>query len=265
MAQQSTLPQRHSIRLKTYDYSQQGLYFVTICTQDRKELFGDIAQGVLCDTPQREAITSWYYELQNKFPNVVCHSMMVMPNHIHFIVEITHKSPAISTNPVGADLCVRPNNRVRPNFDDRNKLSNNDVNDDLNDDFDNDRRDNSDDNGQTRSHDNNGQTHSIDGGQTHRSAPTVPPIGLGSIVQWFKTMTTNDYIRHVKTDNWQRFHQRLWQRNYWEHIIRNGDEYDRITRYINNNPMQWHKDPLGSDNNSLHETSATYNHESWMV
>ncbi len=74
-------------------------------------------------------------------------------------------------------------------------------------------------------------------GQTHGSAPT-----LGKIVQWFKTMTTNEYLRNVKTIHWPMVDKRLWQRNYYEHIIRNENELNKIREYIRTNPLVWDKD-----------------------
>jgi hypothetical protein len=65
---------------------------------------------------------------------------------------------------------------------------------------------------------------------------------LYRVVQWFKTMTTNEYIRGVKNNNWQRFNGKLWQRNYYEHIIRNEQSYHNITKYIKNNPAKWRDD-----------------------
>ena len=67
---------------------------------------------------------------------------------------------------------------------------------------------------------------------------------LHRVVQWFKTMTTNEYIRGVKSCNWQPFHDKLWQRNYYEHIIRNDDDYRRIAEYIQTNPLNWRNDQL---------------------
>ncbi len=71
---------------------------------------------------------------------------------------------------------------------------------------------------------------------------------LHSVVQWFKTMTTNDYIRNVKSNNWQRFDEKLWQRNYWEHIIRNEKSHLKISEYIKNNPQNWEEDSLNKIN-----------------
>jgi len=65
---------------------------------------------------------------------------------------------------------------------------------------------------------------------------------LHRVVQWFKTMTTNGYIRGVKQNGWLPFSGKLWQRNYYEHIIRNDDEMNRIREYIEMNPARWAED-----------------------
>lgn len=57
-------------------------------------------------------------------------------------------------------------------------------------------------------------------------------------------MTTNEYIRGVKEHGWVRFDGKLWQRNYWEHVIRNDESYQDIVRYIQDNPAKWVKDSL---------------------
>ena len=67
---------------------------------------------------------------------------------------------------------------------------------------------------------------------------------LHRIVQWFKTMTTNAYINGVKQYGWQPFSTRLWQRNYYEHIIRNQQGYEEIAAYIIENPLNWKNDKL---------------------
>ncbi len=67
---------------------------------------------------------------------------------------------------------------------------------------------------------------------------------LHCVVQWFKTMTTNEYIRGVKREQWQEFRQRLWQRNYYEHIIRNEDDYYNTKAYIIANPKNWGQDQM---------------------
>ena len=62
---------------------------------------------------------------------------------------------------------------------------------------------------------------------------------FGEIMQWFKTMTTNAYIRGVKECGWPRFYGRLWQRNYYEHLIRTGRALHNIRNYIRANPAMW--------------------------
>lgn len=62
------------------------------------------------------------------------------------------------------------------------------------------------------------------------------------MIQWFKTMTTNEYIRGVKQSNWKPFIGKVWQRNYYEHIIRNEKELQQKTDYILDNPSRWDED-----------------------
>jgi REP element-mobilizing transposase RayT len=72
---------------------------------------------------------------------------------------------------------------------------------------------------------------------TTRVAPT-----LGDIVGAFKSITTHEYIRGVDESNWPQFYKRLWQRNFYEHIIRDQPDYERIARYIADNPSNWAED-----------------------
>ena len=91
-------------------------------------------------------------------------------------------------------------------------------------------------------------------GQPHRVAPTDGPRRgdaptLGEIIGWFKTMTTNEYIRGAKELGWPPFPGKVWQRNYYERIIRNREELERIRSYIQTNPERWALDrnnPNGS-------------------
>ena len=76
-------------------------------------------------------------------------------------------------------------------------------------------------------------------GRTQGSAPT-----LGTMVQRFKTKTTHDYIEGIKTHGWQSFNKKLWQRDYYEHIVRDEKDLIRIREYIQNNPVNWKKDKL---------------------
>lgn len=188
MAYNPNIHHRKSIRLKGYDYSQAGLYFITICVQDRLCLFGDIVDGeMILNDPGRMVENEWI-KLPQRFPNIELHEFVVMPNHFHSIVEIVF----------GATLVVAPNERGQP------PLS----------------------------------------GQPQGIAPTDNPKTVGDIVGAFQSIVTVEYIRGVKRLGWQPFNGKLWQRNYWEHIIRNEQSYHRISEYIINNPKNWVIDKL---------------------
>lgn len=75
-----------------------------------------------------------------------------------------------------------------------------------------------------------------------KAAPT-----LGDVVGAFKSLTTNRYIRGVRQRDWPRFDRRLWQRNYYEHIIRHTRALHAIRSYIVNNPLNWHLDRYNPD------------------
>lgn len=79
-----------------------------------------------------------------------------------------------------------------------------------------------------------------------------PPKGtksnsLGRIIQGFKSLTTNYYIKNVRENGWHRFDGHLWQRNYWEHVIRNEDDLNEIRQYIIDNPSAWDRDKMNPD------------------
>lgn len=185
---------RRSIRLKGYDYSQSGLYFVTICVKKRICLFGEIDNAKMILNDAGTMIKKWYYEIENKFLDIKCFEMIIMPNHFHCIIKN-----------VGADLCVCPDKSLR----DQRML-----------------RD-----------------------QRILGEHTGSPIH--HVVQWFKTMTTNEYIRGVKNNNWQRFDGKLWQLNYWEQIIRNEKSYQTISEYVANNPDKLNEDKLNPSKNII--------------
>jgi REP element-mobilizing transposase RayT len=65
---------------------------------------------------------------------------------------------------------------------------------------------------------------------------------LSQVVGWFKTMTTNDYMRGVRSGDFPAFDRRLWQRDYYDHIIRGDASLERIRQYIVNNPARWAED-----------------------
>ncbi|MDO9614950.1 MAG: hypothetical protein Q7J86_10575 [Bacteroidota bacterium] len=116
MAYNPKIHHRRSIRLKGYDYSQAGLYFITICVQNRVCMFGEIVDGEQIDSPQEmilndagKMVENWYHELENKYPDIKCHEYVVMPNHFHCIIANNgNGNQNIKKKPVGADLRVCP-------------------------------------------------------------------------------------------------------------------------------------------------------------
>jgi len=76
----------------------------------------------------------------------------------------------------------------------------------------------------------------------HQTQGDNTEVVLSSILQWFKTMTTNAYIQGVKTGKYPPYNKRIWQRNYFEHIIRSESDFERIWAYIDNNILEWSLD-----------------------
>jgi len=99
----SNIHRRRSIRLKGYDYSQAGLYFVTICVDNGKSLFGNIVEGKMILSAIGEVANTLWHEIKNHIHNVRLCEFVVMPNHIHGIVEITNHITNVNIGvPVGA-------------------------------------------------------------------------------------------------------------------------------------------------------------------
>ena len=166
---------RRSIRLKGYDYSQTGAFFVSICTHNRQCLFGEIMDGKMVWNDAGQMVLAVWDEMPGNYPGVETDEFVIMPNHIHGIVGL-----------VGAGPRACPDN-----------------------------------------------------GQPQGVAPT---LSLPDVVHRFKTMTTKRYTDGVKQSGWPPYPGKLWQRNYYEHIIRNENELNRIREYIISNPMKWESD-----------------------
>jgi len=213
------LRKRKQFRLPDYDYSENGYYFVTVCTNDRQNIFGRIENNQPILNDAGNMIDFWWSEISVHFCGVRLDQHIIMPNHIHAIINI-----------VGADRCVRPcsNKCVRPILNNnRPPISNNNIRTSSN----------MGEYHETIGHRMSGHDHIGNSGRTHRSAPAV-----SGMIQWFKTMSTNDYIRNVKTNDWPPFNKRLWQRSFHDHIIRSDRSLNAIRRYIPTNPINWEQD-----------------------
>ena len=154
-------PQRKSLRLKHYDYTQNGFYFITICIQHKTCLLGEIINKKMIRNEAGSMLHTLWHEIPYYYEGFKVHEFVVMPNHIHGIIEIVSQE-----------------------------------------------------------------------------------LSLSDVLQRFKTLTTNRYIHGVKHHHWIRFDKQLWQRSYYEHIIRDEKKLEEIQTYIINNPINWDKDSL---------------------
>ncbi len=159
---------RRSIRLKGYDYSQPGAYFVTICTHKTHSLFGKIVNGEIQLNDLGKAVQSTWDDLVNHVDNIELGPFVIMPNHIHGIIQI-----------------------IQPN------------------------------------------------GAGSEPTPTTikEQTPLSEIVRQFKTFSAKRINKILKTNN-----KPVWQRNYYEHIIRDDKSFQMIGEYILANPVQWNND-----------------------
>ncbi|MBI4211506.1 MAG: transposase, partial [Deltaproteobacteria bacterium] len=163
-------PCRRPIRLRDYDYSQNGAYFVTICTHKRECLFGEIVNGEMqLNDIGRVVVDEWLKTPQIR-DEIDLDQWVIMPNHFHGIIVINRRGT----------LQRAP-------------------------------------------------THEQFGKPTSNSIPTI--------IRLFKSTVTKRINEFRNTPQ-----QPVWQRNYYEHVIRNEDSLNQIREYIFNNPDQWEFD-----------------------
>lgn len=188
---------RRSIRLKGYDYAQEGAYFVTICTHERMHLFGQVVDAVMHPSPLGDIAQRCWDAIPQHMPHVDIGDFVVMPNHVHGVMIIRERlAPYAAGGPgvVGVD-------HDRPLVDPDPPAATDPL---------------------------------------ARSMPIVPHGSLGRIVRAYKSAVT----RMAYADGLLPHGTRLWQRNYYEHIIRDTAAHDRIARYIADNPANWAKDEM---------------------
>lgn len=179
---------RRSIRLKGYDYSQSGAYFVTICTQGRACLLGSIENGAMVLNEYGCVVRDEWLKTAEIRAEIQAGEFVVMPNHFHGIVIITEPT-------IGA---IRELPLRTPN-------------------------------------------HSV--GAIHESPLPLRQqrrqMALSKIVGRFKMLTAKR-INEIR----QLHGVPVWQRNYYEHVIRNEVDYGQVAEYIADNPCCWEEDAL---------------------
>jgi len=176
MPYNSDIHHRRSIRLRDYDYSQAGAYFITICAHNHESLFGEIADGAMRLNAAGEIVADEWQKLAQVKEEIELDEWMVMPNHLHGILIFTDNAGAIHELPLRMT-------------------------------------------------------------QTQRRQMALPKL-----VGRFKMLSAKQINMLRNTPGIP-----LWQRNYWEHIIRDEADLRRIREYISSNPARWELDELHPD------------------
>ena len=213
---------RRSLRLKEYDYTQAGAYYITIVLQDRLCLFGEIVNTEMQLNKAGEVAHRVWEALPDRFPMITIDTFVIMPNHLHGIILINPSIPqsvgaglvpAQDPDPQSVGAGLVPAQDPDPQSVGAGLVPAQDP-----------------------------DPQSVGAGlvpaqSTDSFVPAQP--ALGDIIGAYKSLTTVEYTRGVKTMKWTPFRRRLWQRNYYEHVIRNDDALRHIREYIIHNPGQW--------------------------
>jgi len=186
---------RKSIRLAGYDYSNQGMYFITICCHKKEHRFGKIENGEMILNELGEIADNEWIDLLKRFPDIELDSHQIMPNHMHGIIVIKHVDNT-GANDVGAGFT--------PALESGNDFDQNSIKD------------------------------------TNQPIPII----LGNIIGAYKSLVFNKCLDIHKSKNTGM--GKFWQRNYFEHIIRNKESYHTISEYIINNVTNWDNDKFYS-------------------
>lgn len=173
---------RRSIRLKEFDYSQPGAYFVTVVAWHRRHLFGKVVGEEFQPNPFGKVVLKGIHTLPRYFPARI-DAWVVMPNHVHLLLSIADPDQGGAS----ADQAAF----IRKNTADAPPLPN-----------------------------------------------PIKRSPLGTIIQNLKSVTARQINRMRGTPG-----APVWQRNYYEHIVRNEEEMNNLTLYIIDNPRSWAEDP----------------------
>ncbi len=173
------------MRLKNYDYAQTGAYFVTICSQNRECLFGNIIDGEMKLNECGEIAESCLKEIPEHFNCVGMDYMIVMPNHVHFILNINDDGDGKERRGIRRGVaCYAPTNNTQNN--------------------------------------------------NYYSKIAPKHNTLSTIIRSFKSAVTKQINQKRNVSGMP-----VWQRNYFERVIRDEKELFKIRYYIQNNPMEW--------------------------
>jgi REP element-mobilizing transposase RayT len=194
-----------SARLQTWDYANNGAYFITICTQNREHFFGNIKNGIMQLSEIGKLAAQFWHEIPNHFPMVELGNFVVMPNHVHGILIMNHP---VETRLIASDNNNETIDEIRLNASDN---ENNNIN-------------------ETR------LIASLQDGTGGFSENKNPMLNdnISKIVRWYKGRCSFECRKLNPNFGWQsRFH---------DHIIRNSESFEKIQHYIEQNPSKWKED-----------------------
>jgi REP element-mobilizing transposase RayT len=178
-------PRRRSARLRGFDYSQPGAYFVTVCVKGKRCVLGDVEGERICLTGIGSEIKECWLSLEKLYKYIELDEWKIMPNHIHGIL-IIH-------DPSRGEAFEGKRLRIDPYL------------------------------------------------PSNASPVRVPrgtkPGSLGAVVQNFKSISTRKINQLTDTPG-----KSFWQRGYYDRIIRNREELNRIRKYISENLLKWELD-----------------------
>jgi len=196
---------RRSVRLRSFDYSSAGAYFVTVCVQNRECLFGTIKDGQAELNDAGKMIRETWLQMPLRYPGTNVDVHVTMPNHFHGVIILNVGAPPCGCPSVGFS------NKGHPQ----------------------------------------GGAPTLSLSKEAHPREVDSTVSLPDIVHRFKSLTTTRYREGVLQNGWAPFPGRLWQRNYYEHVIRNEDDLNHIREYIADNPLKWNSD----ENNPLNQKS----------
>jgi REP element-mobilizing transposase RayT len=249
---------RRSIRLKGYDYAQPGAYFITICGYQKKHWFGEIKNDVMIPNAFGRIAANEWQSLPERFPQIIVKEHVIMPNHMHgllivgaplagALVEGNRENMVPSIDGIHCDETSIDGIHRDETFIDGIHCDETSI--------DGIHRDETFIDGIHRDETSINDVHP--GETLDKNAPILvgySPEGhpqgaplqrtehLGVMIGAYKSLVADNCLELFIKHRPGQFMGKLWQRNYWEHIIRHETAYHHIARYIVNNPKNWRED-----------------------
>lgn len=229
---------RRSLRLGGYDYAQANAYFVTLTVQSRRCLFARAAGGTIVPNEAGRALEAIWHTLPEHFPTISLDAFILMPNHAHMLIILNPPHPVRAPLAGAPDAAPTPSHKnAVPNITntlrDENDISVGHIEPMGGD---------ASDGAPTRGAPTGGGGTGRVGAGTLEKTKTADSPTLGAVVGAFKSLSTRRYMAGVQNDGWPPFDGRLWQRNYYERIVRDEHNLNCVRAYTEQNPAKWLRD-----------------------